>query len=216
MKALTFILPALVFAVAAAAMFPLRMAWAAAAPSGLFVTTLEGSVWSGSLTGVSWRGLSLGDFETSVSPMDLLPQPAVRLSRGTGLLKSALLRADGDTLDLREADIRVELNRISPHLPREVIARITNGAIVMRAGACLSAAGGIATPAAPSVDLPAFTGVLSCERGALVAHLASNLGDVELVASGTNFATIGWRGASPALAIALIAAGLPAAAPGGA
>lgn len=212
MKAWKIGLPIAAFAVAAIAMFPLRMALAATPPAaGLSVAAVDGTVWSGSVTGVIWRGVSLGDFETSVSPLDGLLQPAVRLMKGTGPLKAALLRADGDTLALSEADIRVELHRLSSRLPRDILARITDGAITLRAGACQNASGAIATPAAPSANLPAFAGTLACERGALVARLSSNLGAVELVTSGENFAHVGWRNASPALAVALIAAGLTAA-----
>jgi hypothetical protein len=210
MKAWKMVLPIAAFAVAAIAMFPLRMAWAATSPpAGLSVAAVDGTVWSGSLTGVTWNGVSLGDFETSVSPLEIMPQPAVRLDRGTGPLKSAVLRAGGDTLQLSESHIRVDLHRLSPRLPRDLIATITDGAIVLRAGACASASGRIAIPAAPAAPLPALTGTLSCAHGAIVARLTSDAGDVELVASGEDFAHVGWRGASPALAVALLATGLP-------
>jgi len=50
-KALRIILPLAVFAIAAVAMLPLRLAWAMTpASSGLGARTVEGTVWNGRIT----------------------------------------------------------------------------------------------------------------------------------------------------------------------
>ncbi len=197
----------LAFLIAAIAMLPLRMAWATGPQSSdLAIASIDGTVWSGRIAGVSWRGHALGAFDTSLSPADLLPQPALHLTAGTGPLKSALLRASGDALIITRADIRMDVASLAPALAANATVRISNGEITLQRGICTTASGRIDAPAIPEIGLPVFTGALSCDRGVLLARLASTAGDVVLELSGGS--QVSWRSASPALAIMLAAAGI--------
>lgn len=205
---------AVVFVIAAVAMFPLRVVWdAASAPADLSVSNATGTVWSGRLETVTWRGVALGDFDAALSPLDLLHGPAARLSNGSGPLKSARLHASGGSVSLSEAIISVRLADLVSNAPAELIARISDGAVDLREGVCISAAGRIEAPPAPSLGLPAFRGDLSCEGGAFLARMESETGQAVLEL-GPALDRIGYRSASPTLAIALAAIGIPAAMPG--
>ena len=198
----------LAFLVAAVAMFPLRMAWdAAQGPAELPVGDANGTIWSGQLRNVEWRGVALGDFEASLSPLDLLPSPALRLTNGSGPLKSAMLRSDGDGFAISQAVIRLALADVVTGAPPNLSATITNGEVSLRSGRCTHAAGLIESP--PALGRPAFAGALTCDRGALLARLKSDAGDVVLEIS----PALAYRTASPALQLVLAALGIPAARP---
>lgn len=198
----------LAFALAAIVMFPLRMAWAAAPPAGLGVAGIHGTIWAGRLTGVSWRGADLGDFDVSMSPFDLLPAPALRLTNGTGVLKQAVLRGAGDRIDIADAELTFPLAALSPLAPPDLAAQINGGAVTLADGQCTSAAGKIALPAAPSLGLPAFNGALACDKGLILAQLESTAGNLMLELS-SGFERISVRSASPPLELALGAIGIP-------
>jgi hypothetical protein len=101
---------ALAVVIAMAAMFPLRMAWDnARAPGDLTIGEASGTIWNGELLDVAWRGFALGDFQTSLSLLDVLPMPALRLTGGSGPLKSAMVRGDGDGFTISEAAISLAL-----------------------------------------------------------------------------------------------------------
>lgn len=205
---------ALVFLIAAATLFPLRLALdAAQPPAGLSVGEATGTIWNGRLRNVNWRGVALGDFDASLSPLDLLPSPALRLANGSGLLKSATVRSDGDGFEIAGAAITLPLADIVSRAPPDISATISEGAVSLRGGRCTRAAGRIETPPAPALGLPAFRGVLACDRGALLVRLESEAGEVVLDVS-PDLDSLAYRAASPALQVALVALGIPAASPG--
>lgn len=205
---------ALAFLVAAVALFPLRMAWSAASPgAGLSVASVDGTIWAGRVTGVVWRGQALGDFDTSLSLADLLPQPAVRLVNGTGALETALLRASNGTLTVSDADVRLPLAALAPQLNTEGIVRISDASFAMRGEACTAASGRIDTPAVPALSLPATAGALACDNGALLARLSSDAGDAVLALEDLSAAGISWSSASAPLAVILVGLGIPQSAP---
>lgn len=204
---------ALVFVVAAAVMFPLRLALdAATSPADLTVGEATGTIWSGRLRSVEFRGVALGDFETSLSPLDLLPSAALRIANGSGSLKSATVRSNGDGFEISGAAITLPLADIVSGAPPDIAAAISDGAVSLRGGRCTRAAGRIESPSAPALGLPAFRGALGCDRGALLARLESEAGEVVLEV-GPDLNSLGYRAASPALQIALAALGIPAASP---
>ena len=201
------------FLVAAAAMFPLRLGLSAARPpAGLSVGEATGTIWRGHLRDVAWRGVSLGNFEASISPLDLLPSPALQLANGSGLLKSATVRSDGDGFAIFDAAATLPLADIVSGAPPDIAASITEGSVSLREGRCTRAAGRIASPPAPAIGLPAFGGTLACDRGALLARLESEAGEVVLEVS-PDLDGFAYRSASPALLAALGALGIPAALP---
>jgi hypothetical protein len=199
---------ALAFLIAAIAMLPLRMAWAVApASTDVSVAHIDGTVWDGHIAGVRWRGHALGDFDTSISPADFLPQPGLLLSGGTGPLRSAMLRSGGDALTISRADIRVDLASLAPALSTSAVVSISHGQITLQRNTCLSASGQIDVPPTEQIGLPAFTGTLACDGGTLLAQLSSAAGDVVLELNGASH--VSWRSASPALAAMLVGAGIP-------
>lgn len=201
----------LAFMIALAAMFPLRMAWdAAGAPADLTVSDPSGTIWSGQLGRVTWRGVALGDFQTSISPFELFPSPALHLSGGSGPLKSAILRGDGEGFTISEATVALPLSDVVAGAPTNLSASITNAAVSLQGGRCTRAAGQIASPPAPALGLPAFVGVLACDRGVILARLSSEAGDVVLEL-GPDLDTLSYRTASPPLLPALAALGIAAA-----
>lgn len=205
---------ALAFLVAAIALFPLRAAWGAA-PKGadLSAASVDGTIWAGRISGMIWRGQALGDFETSLSLANLLPQPAIRLANGTGPLKAALLRASNGTLAISEADVRLPLAALGPQLNADGVVRISGASFEIRGETCVSASGRIDTPAVPSLGLPAATGALACEDGVLLARLSSEAGSAVLAFETLSAASIAWRSASAPLAAVLAALGIRQAAP---
>jgi general secretion pathway protein N len=199
----------LAFVIALAVMFPLRMAWdAARAPSDLTLGEASGTIWSGQLRGVAWRGVALGDFDASLSPLDLLPSPTLRLANGSGLLKSAMVRGDQGGFTLSDATIRLALGDIVAGAPADLFASITNAAVSLQGERCTHAAGLIEIPPAPAFGLPAFAGALACDRGVILARLSSEAGDAVLEL-GPGQDTPAYRSASAALQPALAALRLP-------
>lgn len=197
------------FTAAAAAMVPLRTAWATGNPHGdLAVADVSGTIWGGRLTGVAWRGIALGDFDASISPLELLPTPALRLTNGTGPLKAAVLRVAHNRLDVSGASIVFSFGEVVPGSSRDLAARIIAAEVGLHDGRCTSAAGRIETPAASSIGLPAFSGTLSCDQGVLLAHLSSGA-ETMVLELATTLDHVAYRSASPALDIALTAAGIP-------
>lgn len=201
------------FVIACIAAFPLRMAWdVAVAPAELTVGEASGTIWSGRLQDVRWRGAERGDFDASLSPIDLFPTPAVRLANGSGPVKSVVVRAGPDELVLSDATISVSLSEVIAGAPPDLSATIGGGRLTLRAGRCTHAAGTVASPAAPALGLPAFAGTLACDRGALLARVNSQAGDAVLEISPA-FDRVAYRSASPMLQAALAAVGIPASPP---
>jgi hypothetical protein len=204
---------ALAVVIAMAAMFPLRMAWDnARAPGDLTIGEASGTIWNGELLDVAWRSFALGDFQTSLSLLDVLPMPALRLTGGSGPLKSAMVRGDGDGFTISEAAISLALADVVAGAPADLSASIANAAVSLQGGRCTHAAGMIESPAAQALGLPAFEGALACDRGTILARLSSEAGDVVLeIGSGLDRLT--YRTASTQLLPALAALSIPAAQP---
>ena len=203
----------LAFVIALVAMFPLRMAWdAARAPADLTLGEASGTIWSGQLRRVAWRGAALGNFDASLSPLDLLPSPALRLANGSGPLKSAMVRSEGGGFTMSDATIRLALGNIVAGAPPDLSASITNVTVSLQGERCTQAGGLIESPSASALGLPAFAGVLACDRGVILARLSSEAGDV-VVEISPGRETLTYRSASAGLLPALAALGIPAAQP---
>jgi hypothetical protein len=204
---------ALAVVIALAAMFPLRMAWDhVRAPGDLTIGEASGTIWSGELRDVAWRSFALGNFQTSLSPLDVLPTPALRLTGGSGPLKSAIVRGDGVGFTISEAAINLALGDVVAGAPADLSASIANAAVSLKGGRCTHAAGLIESPPAQALGLPAFEGALACDRGTILARLSSEAGDVVLeISSGPDRLT--YRTASTPLLPALAALSIPAAQP---
>ena len=168
------------FLVAAVALFPLRVALDVAAPTGLQVREASGTIWRGRLNDVNWRGQRLGDFDASMSLIEMLPSPGLRLANGSGPLKSAVVHGAAGGFTVADATIVLPVSHFADAAPTDLAISITDGATAWRDGACVHARGRIASPPAPGLGLPAFGGDLACEGGRLLARLTSDSGAVVL------------------------------------
>lgn len=199
----------LAFGISVAVMFPLRVAWSAAAPpADLVLTRVDGTIWNGRLTRVEWRGVALGDFDVSMQLLDLLPRPALRLENGSGPLRSAVVRGGADAIQITDATISVALAGLAAAAPSELVVQITDGALTLRESRCTHASGQVTSPAAPSLAMSEFSGRLSCDRGAILAHLSSETENVVFEIS-LGMDRIAYRSASPSLEAAFAAIGIP-------
>ena|GEM_PF-5264544 len=200
------------FALAGVLMFPLRVAWMMTpAISGLGVQDIGGTVWNGRAAGVTWRGIELGDFAVSLSPLDLLPSPKISIAQGTGLLTSASVRAAGSTLAVTDVILALPLATLDGRLPETAIVRLKNGAIDLDQSDCLRASGQVVVDDAGQTGLGALTGELSCDRDHIIVTLSSPAGGQAVLAArldGAGGAFI--REASPELALILAGIGLGA------
>lgn len=207
-------IPALLiaFALAGLLMFPLRVAWMMTPViPGLSVQDIGGTVWNGRAAGVTWRGIDLGDFDVSLSPLDLLPSPRIRVSQGTGPLTSASVSAAGSNLALTDVILALPLARFDGRLPESAIVRLKNGAIELYQSSCLRASGQVVVDDAGQTGLGALTGALSCDRDHVIVTLSSPAGGQAVLAArldGAGGAVI--REASPELALILAGIGLGA------
>ncbi len=207
---------AVAFLVAIIALCPLRVAWSLSLQgAGLSAASVDGTVWVGRVSGLVWRGQTLGSFDTSLSPADLLPQPAIRLANGSGPLRAARVRAPGGVLEIADADIRLPLTAVAPVLDAGDIVRISGASLVMRGRTCVSASGRLDAPAIPALGLPAITGTLGCEGGVLLARLASKAGAAVLAIDNLSAPSLGWRSAPASLAAVFATLGIHPSAPSG-
>ena len=97
------------FAVTAIAVLPLRLAWAGAGASAdLHVDSISGSIWSGELSGVEWRGVALGDLVITSSALDRPGDLVLKAGSETGPLASASvpLSSRGQVVDDISASVR--------------------------------------------------------------------------------------------------------------
>ena len=115
---------------------------------------------------------------------------------------------------MSDATIRLSLGDVVAGAPADLSASITNAAVSLQGERCAHAAGMIESSPAPGLGLPAFDGVLACDRGVILARLRSETVDlvVEISPGGD---TLAYRSASAALVPALAALGIPAAQPAG-
>lgn len=212
MMALRIIVPLLAFVIAAAAMLPLRVAWAVApASSSIGVRALEGTVWKGEAIGVSWGGVELGDFGASVSVLEIFPSPRVRLDNGTGPVKALSVRADQGRLSIAELEARFPLSMLDPRLPTTSELRILDGEAELSAGRCTHASGRLGMDPAPQLALPALTGRVSCDAGVVLATIATQTGSSATIVLAADLqSTPAVRTATPDLALALAALGFVA------
>lgn len=195
------------FLVAAVALFPMRVALDVVAPTDVEVGEASGSIWRGRLNDVTWRGEKLGDFDATVSLLDLPSSPGLRLANGAGSLKSAVIRGAAGGFTVADATIVLPVSHFAAAAPADLAISITDGASAWRDGACVHAAGRVASPPVPGLGLPAFRGDLACEGGRLLARMASDSGAVVLEIS-PSLDTLAFRSAASTLEPILVMLGI--------
>lgn len=162
------------FAVTAIAVLPLRLAWAGAgAPADLHVDAIRGTIWSGEFSGVTWRGVALGDLVITSSALDRPGDLVLKARSEAGPLKSATvpLSSRGQVVD--DISASVDLSTIITGAPAGARLTLEQGSIALQGNRCIRASGSIATDAAPAHGLPAFAGQLGCRDGLLSTTLSS-------------------------------------------
>ncbi len=161
------------FVVAAIALAPMRTAWAVVgAPAGVSVERIGGTIWSGELIGVSWRGVGLGDFRSSLSLLTRPGNIVLHLVSGEGPVKAATLSTSGGGA-LENVFAAFNLADLVPSIAGEARTMLRDGYASFDGAACRNAGGRVTVAAIPQYGLPELNGDLSCARGDLVASLAS-------------------------------------------
>jgi len=164
----------LAFALTALVLLPLRFAWAAATPStGIEVSAITGTVWSGKLHDVSWRGIALGDMEISSSILER-PGDLILHLRSKGQLTSARLATSFNGFALEDVSGNIRLSSIFSQAPPEAMLRITKGGLTLDGESCRTATGRVTTDAIKSFGVPSLEGTVACEKGQLTLSLVSS------------------------------------------
>lgn len=206
------------FAFTAICVLPLRFAWAAAgAQTGLHVTATHGTIWSGQLANVTWRGLELGNLEITSSVFERPGDLIVRARSETGPLSSAAFALSSRGRTIENIVGAVDLAAILPNAPPNARMKIDDGKITVDDHRCVTASGNVSTDAIPAQGLPAVVGQLECRDGHIIAmatsadrlhHLTIRIS----LSADTRPAVIE---ASPATQLWLAALGIPVAQEGG-
>ncbi len=207
------------FAVTAICLMPLRFAWAAAdAPAGLRVDGVRGTIWSGQLSGVTWRGVALGDLAITSSALTRPGDIVITAQSETGPLRSAAISLSSRGSTLEDISAVVGLSSVVPGAPTEARLTLEDGNITLQDDQCVSASGRIATDAVVAQGVPAFQGELTCFDGQFSATAASVDGlhrlTVRIGMSGEATRPVVTE-ASAATQVWLAALGIPVASPGG-
>jgi hypothetical protein len=164
----------LAFVVTALAQLPLRIVWAASgAPADMRFEAIHGTLWTGKLSGVNWRGFNLGDLATTSSLIDRLGDVMLRVRSEAGPLRSAAMQLSSGGAKIEDIGLVVDLADVLPGAPAGARLRLSDGAAVLDGAACRSASGSVLTDAVPGQGIPAFAGALECLSGRFAARLSS-------------------------------------------
>ncbi|MGY0557273.1 MULTISPECIES: type II secretion system protein N [unclassified Lysobacter] len=127
------------------ATLPLRLGLAAGSgidpdALGLSADGASGSIWSGRLRSVEWRGQTLGDATLALEPLSLL-LGVQRLELATSDLSVDLLRGRRIGIDHIDGPLQLDIDRPLPGL----VARLSfeNASLVFAGGRCQKAAGAL-------------------------------------------------------------------------
>lgn len=206
------------FALTALLFFPLRFAWAATDSAGaLQAQDARGTVWSGELTSVTWRGIPLGDLNIASSVLERPGDIMVSVRSDTGPLKTATLPLSSRGSAIENATAEMALAAVLPGAPAGARVTLSDGSISLDGERCVSANGKIATDAIPAQGVPAFDGRLECRDGSLLVTAASIDGahQITIRMSLNAEAQPAVTEASPATQLWLAALGVPVGAPEG-
>jgi hypothetical protein len=206
------------FAITAIVVLPLRLAWAGAgAPADLHVDAVRGTIWSGELLGVTWRGIGLGDLAVTSSAFDRPGDLVLNARSDTGPITSIAVPLSSHGSVAERITASMDLAAVLPGAPAGARLRLDHGSITLKGDRCVSASGTINVNAVPTQAMPAFNGGLDCSGGALTASVASadSLHKLTLqVALSANSRPVVTQ-ASAASQLWLAAMGIPIAAPEG-
>lgn len=201
------------FAITAVAFLPLRLAWAGA-PAAMHVDAVRGTIWSGELSGVTWRGVALGDLAITSSALDRPGDLLMKARSEAGPLTTATVSLSSRGSTVEDIAASVELATILPGAPAGARVRLDDGSIALEGDRCVSASGKVATDAAPAHGVPAFDGRLDCRDGQISVTVSSSDGVHQLtmrMAPGANTRPVVTE-ASAATQLWLAALGIPIAA----
>ncbi len=163
--------------------------------SGLAYVEASGSIWSGKLSGVAWRGIDIGEVAFELDPAALLlGRISTRFSvkGGLGAARGIVSAGLSGEVAARSVTAELELDQIhgikvlgSPLTGR---ATITKASMTVSSRGCRDAQGTVATDAAVALaarfqreGFP-LEGPIRCENGTLVLPLAGEGGGVQVEA----------------------------------
>lgn len=192
MKAALAALFVVVLLIAGLAFLPLRAALGALdlERAGLTASGVEGSIWSGRLSGAAVRGVRLGEVRTRARPLAWLtgsPRIAFEAAGGTATGRGEFLRA-GALTGVENLDASLPLALFRTALPLNGALRLEQLTVHFRDGRCVLARGRISTDALQRGAAlmrstgTVLTGPAKCEGGALVFPMrgAAPTGEVAL------------------------------------
>ena len=159
------------------ATLPLRLVLAAGpgidpGALGLSADGASGSIWSGRLRSVEWRGQALGDATLALDPLSLL-RGVQRLEMATSGLSADLLRGRRSGIDHVNGQLQLDIERPLPGLVADI--SFDNANLVFSGGRCQKGGGAIeAELVVPGLAEPIrLQGPVRCDGDAGSIALAS-------------------------------------------
>lgn len=174
--------------------------------SSISARSVSGSVWSGTLSAATWRGLSVGDVSLGLAPLPLLTGTR-RIDVGTATLTGSIESGRGGGA-VRGFNGTASPGRIAG-LPITGLS-FTDFTAGFRDGRCDAASGSLTvTLGGPLADRGSFSGVPRCDGDRLLLPLQANAARLELrLADGGAFtAQVDLDAVEPAARPALLASG---------
>ena len=154
----------------------------------------RGSVWSGQVTGLTWKRQPLGSVNIESSIARLVSGQPLHEARWNGPAGQgrALVTLQGQAVEVRDLSASFPVDRIGKLDPALAglgsTVRLSKARLVMRGSRCLEAEGTVTTDLARLAatafdrDWPVLTGPLSCEQGEPVARLTGTADDGTVLA----------------------------------
>ncbi|MDX2223657.1 MAG: type II secretion system protein N [Rhodospirillaceae bacterium] len=175
---------AAVFAVVLISTVPLGLVLGAAAPQAVGVTyqRATGTVWSGSVRGVSWAGRSWGDITVRLLPLELLRGRLDIAFDGAGAMRGAGRAGLGGGMRLNAPSLTIDLAALPLSVPLAGRLEVTEADLVIDDDGCGRATARLATDALVrgigpvNWSGPRLAGGARCEGADLVVALTGGTG----------------------------------------
>lgn len=184
MMLLRVIAPLLGFLVLGLANLPLSsvLALVPLQSAGVSVGDVSGSVWNGTLSGVTFRDAPIGQIDVATQPLDLVAARPRLAFRSTGV--SGYVSRSADGFALTNVNGRLALSEIQPSAPVQGDVILGDVAFSVGSAGCVTASGQVQVDGIETGGVPAagpYAGAISCEAGDLAVSLAGADGGPGLV-----------------------------------
>jgi hypothetical protein len=174
MKLVRIAFVAAAFLIAAVALAPLRFIIEAAdmRVRDVEIGAVSGTIWSGELQDVRWRGAPLGDLQVGASLAGLMQgrlQMDLESTDGAVREGSWIVGADGGRFERLKGTFM--LNRLVPGAPAGAFVSFLGGGGRLEGGRCADAHGRILVDGLEAAGLQALEGSVRCEAGRIALAL---------------------------------------------